>query len=240
MKSRRKGTPTRAPAASLNKNPPATSLSSSVTPSINVSLLLRALLRSAEQEGLQAELGNYRCLDQQGNNDRDSASSHGGVNGKQKKVKKTRDHLPAPLPGYGRGKRAVSVLSNDDGHVHVNGSSGLTTSTTTAISPSRHARHSARSGGANSPRRAASPSQHGHAFAHGSTHLAPHITVTNAHITSPAPSPLARSFSFSGADQGTGGVGGTASTTLGTSRSRHASSSSVEATGLGIKGGDIS
>lgn len=85
---RRKGIPSKAPSRSPKPSSTSTGDHTTVTSTINVSLLLRALMRDAS-------LQNTRYSP--------ASSPHKAVK------RKERDTLPPVAPGYGRGKRGVSA-----------------------------------------------------------------------------------------------------------------------------------
>lgn len=123
------------------------------------------------------------------------SSSSAAAAGGKKKQKKERDLLPAPMPGYGRGKRGASAAQEDTLHQSSYPSNHL------SVSPTKRS--------ASASRRATSigPSSNNAASQHLLGVASPAMSNVAAAYTQygnslgGAPSPLARSFSFTGGGQ---------------------------------------
>ena len=194
-RSQRKATPRRAPSQDSTK----------LTPSINVSLLLRAMLREGERSGLD----NKRHPDQPKPAPADPA----------KLKPRQRDLLPPPMPGFGRGRRSASATvggarSSDEGSSAGPGPSRLRAggSASRTSSPARKAAANLKvQNRATASKRALSIEPAGLDNLVGSRNLARASSVGAGpsplgagqhqhnhahHLELPQPSPLARSISY--------------------------------------------
>ncbi|SGY60885.1 BQ5605_C007g04499 [Microbotryum silenes-dioicae] len=137
VRNKRKGIPSRAPRSATTTSTGASSSSSSsssassssssstsATPrvhnTVNVSALLRALLRESERSGYHLDLPRYVAPILPTSSAAAAAASSASAHSRPKKE---RDILAASDPNYGRGKRAASQALRDDHH-------GLTVSST--------------------------------------------------------------------------------------------------------------